>query len=386
MAAAIYASSSAAMTLRVLQVLHQGGGAGSVTSTLHLCAWAWPAPGWRSGSCVRRAPRSRRSPGKADSRSSPSRCGRASAARTRPRSPRCSTEARSTSSTRRARATAQALTWLGLSGRLRPPLVLTRRQMPRTFFFENWLAVPRGGARDRREHGRRDALERKGTPARKLAVIPNGLVSERVDCAGGAAALAGWRARIGLDGRRNGPSASWLGRRTRRSCSRPWRPSGHPVRLVLAGVEPGSSRWRDAARRGAVAPCRRCCLSVHRGRPPALRAARPGAAALAHRGALPVAARGDGAREAGHRLGGGGNLDLSSPAPTGCSSRRSMRRAWAAAIDRLLGDTAAGQPAGHGCRAGRRGDTFALDRTIERTLAVYERLLSDPLAPRARPG
>ena len=38
----------------------------------------------------------------------------------------------------------QALTWLGLLGRLPVPLVLTRRQMPRTFYLENWLA---GGRR-----------------------------------------------------------------------------------------------------------------------------------------------------------------------------------------------------------------------------------------------
>ena len=56
----------------------------------------------------------------------------------------------------------EALTWLALWNRLPVPLVITRRQMPRTFFLENWLvgrvasrviAVSRPVA---------DALRRKG--------------------------------------------------------------------------------------------------------------------------------------------------------------------------------------------------------------------------------
>ena len=60
----------APMSLRVMQVLHQGGGAGSVTSTLHLELGLAPAGG-RSGSSARPTPRSRRSPARADSKCVP---------------------------------------------------------------------------------------------------------------------------------------------------------------------------------------------------------------------------------------------------------------------------------------------------------------------------
>src|SRR5258705_390924 len=77
------------------------------------------------------------------------------------------------------------------------PRVLPRRQMPRTFYLENWLA---GRAATRVIAVSRpvaEALRRKGTPAAKLAVIPNGLVAARVDRPVSAAELQAWRERIG---------------------------------------------------------------------------------------------------------------------------------------------------------------------------------------------
>ena len=97
-----------------------------------------------------------------------------------------------------------------------------------------------------------------------------------------------------------------------------------PVRLVLAGVDPADPIAR-AARRGRAA-ARGGVPAVHPRRAPALRSARPGPPAVADRGALAVAARGDGARQAGDRLGRRRATSTSSrPAATACSCRRSTR-------------------------------------------------------------
>jgi hypothetical protein len=122
----------------VLQVLHQGGGAGSVTSTLHLSLGLA-----RAGLHVRFVcPPASEVEGLA----------RAGGLEVHP--------ILLQAHRRRENATAladlldrnpvdvinsqssrdrEALSWLALTGRLRAPLVVTRRQMPRTFLVENWL-------------------------------------------------------------------------------------------------------------------------------------------------------------------------------------------------------------------------------------------------------
>ena len=163
-----------------MQVLHQGGGAGSVTSTLHLSLGLARA-GWdvrlvcppdsevealarerglavrplalpphsRAGECRGAGPAHRRGaggPGQLPERPRP---GRAHLA--------------------------------GMSGRLAIPFVATRRQMPRTMFLENWVASRVAARVIAVSSAVAEALVRRGTPRRKLAVIPNGLVAERVD-------------------------------------------------------------------------------------------------------------------------------------------------------------------------------------------------------------
>jgi UDP:flavonoid glycosyltransferase YjiC (YdhE family) len=122
-----------------MQVLHQGGGAGSVASTLHLalglrragadvvfvCPPGSEVEALAAGGDLAVVPL----PLAAGSR-------RANAAALAPVLARHRPELVNSQSAR-DRA---ALTWLRLTGRLPMPLVLTRRQMPRTFLLENWLA------------------------------------------------------------------------------------------------------------------------------------------------------------------------------------------------------------------------------------------------------
>jgi len=99
-----------------------------------------------------------------------------------------------------------ALAWLALTRRLNVPLIVTRRQMPRTTVLENWLvsrmatrvvAVSRQVA---------EALRRRGTGRNKLVVIPNGLIVSRVDVPLTTAQKDEWRDRIGWE-----PSRPTLG-------------------------------------------------------------------------------------------------------------------------------------------------------------------------------
>ncbi len=92
-----------------------------------------------------------------------------------------------------------ALTWLRLTGRLPMPLVLTRRQMPRTFVLENYLASRAADRVIAVSSAVARALRRRGTPERKLSVIPNGLVAARVDRSVSDRALFDWKDRIGWD-------------------------------------------------------------------------------------------------------------------------------------------------------------------------------------------
>ena len=59
----------------------------------------------------------------------------------------------------------QALTWLALTGRLPVPLLVTRRQMPLTFFLENGLVSRLAARVIAVSHAVGDALVRRGTPA-----------------------------------------------------------------------------------------------------------------------------------------------------------------------------------------------------------------------------
>src|SRR5829696_8769569 len=176
----------------VLQVVHQGGGAGSVISTLHLSLGLARA-GLRvrfvcpPESEVGRLAREGGLEVHALTLLPYKRCANAAAlAQLLNRYPVDLVNSQSA----RDR---EALTWLALRGRLRSPLVVTRRQMPRTFILENWL-VGRVAAQVvavSRSVG--DALVRRGIPRRKLSVIPNGVVTERLDVRVSLTDLEHWK-------------------------------------------------------------------------------------------------------------------------------------------------------------------------------------------------
>jgi glycosyltransferase involved in cell wall biosynthesis len=369
------------MALRVLQVLHQAGGAGSVTSTLHLSLglaragvdvrFACPP-----GSEVERLARTggldvlpvALMPGE--------RRGNAAAIATLlSRTPVDLVNSQSA----RDR---QALAWLALRRRLRPPLVLTRRQVPRTFFLENWLTSRAAARVIAVSRAVAMALERKGTPARKLVVIPNGLVAERVDVPVSADAVAAWRARTGWNAAQR--TIGIVARRKDQDVVLRALPLVRtPVRLVLAGIGPGDPLVRAA------------------------RDARPPHAAVA----IPFTAdvrplyelldlvllpsRSEGLSQAlleAMALGkpviasaAAGNLELVTPGADGLLVPPLVPAAWAEAIDRLLGDAELASRVGAAARQTAR-DTFALDRTVRRTIALYEAVLGAPLAPPPRAG
>ncbi len=276
----------------------------------------------------------------------------------------------------------QALIWLRLTGRLPIPLVLTRRQMPRTFILENWLA---SRAADRVVAVSRPvaaALRRRGTPARKLVVIPNGLVTERVDRRVTDRELFDWRDRIGWE----------PGRRTIGIVARP--KDQHvvlgaldrvrtPVRLVLAGVDPAgpiAARARAVSGRHAVIclPFTAAVLPLYHLLEIALLPSRIEgfSQALLEAMALgkPVIASAA-----------GGNLDLVRHEVDGLLVPALDQTAWAAAIDRLLADAPLAARLGEAARETARV-TFSLDRTAERTLDLYRSVVSrDTLAPVAPP-
>jgi glycosyltransferase involved in cell wall biosynthesis len=79
----------------------------------------------------------------------------------------------------------------------------------------------------------------------------------------------------------------------------------------------------------------------------------------------------------------GGNLDLVRHEIDGLLVPPLDRAAWAAAIERLLGDAPLAARLGEAARQTARV-TFSLDRTVDRTLQLYQSLRAGaPLAPAA---
>jgi L-malate glycosyltransferase len=365
------------MTVRVLQVLHQGGGAGSVTSTLHLSIGLqesgvdvrFVCPPDSEVESLARArgldvhplalvPRRRR----------------ANAAAMADLLGRVPVDLVNSQSARDR----EALTWLALCRRIRVPLVFTRRQMPRTFLLENWLMGRAASCVVAVSRPVAEALRRKGTPANKLVVIPNGLVTERVDVTVDPMAVEAWRHRI-----------SW--NPEQRTIGIVARPKDQmvvldalecvstPVRLVLAGVDP-SGPLGNAARR---VPSRHTVVCV-----PFTAEIRPLYDLL---DVILLPSRIEGLSQSlleAMALGkpviasaAAGNLDLIATEVSGLLVPPLEARAWAAAIERILQDQAFAGRLGSAARRTAR-ETFSLDRTVERTRWLYESLVSGPaLAP-----
>jgi glycosyltransferase involved in cell wall biosynthesis len=363
----------------IMQVLHQGGGAGSVTSTLHLSLGLARA-GWDvrfvcpPDSEVEALARERGLSVRPLALPAHSRRENAAAlARL------IAAEGVGLVNSQSARDRT-ALTWLGMSGRLTVPFVATRRQMPRTMFLENWIASRVAARVIAVSSAVAEALVRRGTPRRKLAVIPNGLVTERVDQVPASSAVEEWRARIGWD-----PERRTVGIVSRRKDQAIVLSAlAHvrtPVRLVLAGAGEDEALAEAASR----VPARHAVVIL-----PFVADVRP-LYELLELVLLPSRMEGFSqalleAMALGKPVIGSaaaGNLDLVTDEVDGLLVPPTDGAAWAAAIERVLGDSALGSRLG---AAGRRTarETYALERMVDRTAALYRDLLRCP-APTARP-
>jgi glycosyltransferase involved in cell wall biosynthesis len=357
------------VSLAVMQVLHQGGGAGSVTSTLHLSLGLA-----RAGLLVRFV--------------CPPDSEVESLARTRgldvhpvwlqPRQRRANSAKLATLLARfpvdlinsQSARDREALTWLALRRKLAVPLVVTRRQMPRTFPLENWL-VSRLAARVvavSRAVG--EALVQRGTPRRKLTVIPNGLVTERIDQPVSAEDLDDWRRRIAWD-----PYRRTIGIVSRPKDQeivlRALKLVRTPVRLVLAGVDPTS----QLGKAGGRVPDRHAVVCVP---------FRPDVRALYELLELVLLpSRSEGLSQALlEAMGLGkpviasaatGNLEVVTDGVDGWLVRPLDPSAWAQAIDALLNDSALAARLA-GAARGTARERFSLQHTISRTIDLYTSL------------
>lgn len=359
----------------MLQVLHQGGGAGSVASTLHLSlglraagvAVRFVCPPGSEVEALARAGGLEVEP-----LALPAGERRANAAALSALLARHPADIVNSQSARDR----EALTWLALRGRLRASLVLTRRQMPRTFFVENWLASRAASRVIAVSRAVAASLRRKGTPPSKLVVIPNGLLVERVDTPVSPDALEAWRERIGWT-----PMQRTIG-----IVARPKDQAvvlaalarvRTPVRLVMAGVAPSDGLAAES--RTVRAPHAVVCvpftsdvrplyelldLALLPSRIEGLSQALLEAMALGKPVVASAAA---------------GNLDLVDSGANGLLVSPLDPAAWAAAIDRLLTDAELARRLGAAARRTAR-ETFALRLTVERTRSLYGEILAGPLA------
>jgi glycosyltransferase involved in cell wall biosynthesis len=362
----------------IMQVLHQGGGAGSVTSALHLSLGLARA-GWDirfvcpPDSEVEALARERGLHVRPLALPPQSRRENAAAL------------ARLIAAERVALVNSQsardrtALTWLGATGRLAVPLIATRRQMPRTMFLENWIASRVAARVIAVSSAVAEALVRRGTPRRKLAVIPNGLVSERVDRPLAPGETEDWRARIGWE-----PDRRVVGIVSRRKDQAVVLAAlaqvRTPVRLVLAGIT------QDEALAEAIegVPPRHAVVVL-----PFAADIRP-LYQLLELALLP--SRMEGFSQAlleAMALGkpviasaAAGNLDLVTDGMDGLLVAPTDPAAWALAIERVLADPGLATRLGEVGRRTAR-ETYALDRTVGRTAALYREVLRCP-APGGR--
>jgi len=356
-----------------MQVLHQGGGAGSVTSTLHLSLGLA-----RAGVHVKFV---------CPPDSEVEAAARAGGLEVHP--------LRLAQGARRSNAAAlgaflarhpvdlvnsqssrdrEALTWLALIRALPVPFVATRRQMPLTFPLEN-AVMSRMAARViavSRPVG--DALRHRGTPRSKLVVIHNGLVPDRVDRPVAPDELERWRSLIGWEpGRRTIGIVARL--KDQQVVLQALERVEVPVRLVLAGVDPGS----ELAARAARTPSRHAVVCL-----PFTPQIRP-LYELLELVLLPsrieglsqtlLEAMALGKPVIASRA--GGNPDLITDGVDGLMVPARDPAAWAGAIEVLLAQPAlARRLAGAGRRRSREG--FPLEQTVAQTRALYHDVLGLP--------
>jgi glycosyltransferase involved in cell wall biosynthesis len=352
--------------LSVIQVLHQGGGAGSVTSTLHLSLGLA-----RSGVQVRFV-----CPPGSEVESLARDGGlevfplsleagerRANASRLKTLVDRHPADLINSQSARDR----EALTWLALTRRLRMPLVVTRRQMPHTFPLENWIMSQVATRVIAVSRAVGEALVRRGTPRRKLTIIPNGLVTDRIDTPVDIESREEWRRRIGWESTRrvvgivSRPKDQEVVIRALHSVET-------PLRLVLVGVDPGS-RLGNLGRR---APERHSVVCL-----PFTPEVRPLYDMLE---LVLLPSRSEGLSQAlleAMALGkpviasaAGGNLEVITNDTDGRLVPPLEPAAWAHAIEELLANPASAHRLGAAARSAAR-DRYALEHTVSRTAELY---------------
>jgi glycosyltransferase involved in cell wall biosynthesis len=353
-----------------MQVLHQGGGAGSVTSTLHLSLGLS-----RAGLQVRFV-----CPPDSEVES----LARAGGLEVHPlrllaRQVRTNGAALAALLARypvdlvnsQSSLDRQALAWLALTGRLQVPLVVTRRQMPLTFFLENWLVSRLAARVIAVSQAVGEALVRRGTPRRKLSVIHNGVVLDRLDVPVTPKVLEEWKTRIGWE-----PSRRTIGivarPKDQEVVIRALERVRSPVRLVLAGVGSAS----DVAALSARVPERHTVVCL-----PFIPDVRP-LYELLELALLP--SRMEGFSQAlleAMALGkpviasaATGNLELVKDNRNGRLVSARDPEAWAGAIEELLADRTSATRLGQAARITAR-EEFSMARTIERTCSLYRSLL-----------
>ena len=261
----------------------------------------------------------------------------------------------------------RALTWLRWQHRLPQAFVVTRHTMPLTSPAE-LLAV--GLSVDRTiavSHAVARGLRRRLYPGARLRVVPNGIDFARVDAPPSPAAMACAAANLGdVAGR---PVIAVLARRKdQHILLQALAAVERPVVVACVGIEPDAQLRELGAR---VPPRHRVVYVPFTDQPLAFYR-------LATLAALPSRIEGLSlALLEGMALGlpvvasrAGGNPDLIRSGETGLLVPPLDPRAWAAALERMLGDPA------FAARAGRAGRDFvrrehSLDRVVERTEAVY---------------
>ena len=261
----------------------------------------------------------------------------------------------------------RALTWLRWQHRLPQAFVVTRHTMPLTSPAE-LLAV--GLSVDRTiavSHAVARGLRRRLYPGARLRVVPNGIDFARVDAAPSPAAMACAAAALGdVAGR---PVIAVLARRKdQHILLQALQAVQRPVVVACVGIEPDAQLRAVDARvpsrhRVVYVPFTDQPLAFYR---------------LATLAALPSRIEGLSlALLEGMALGlpvvasrAGGNTDLIDSGETGLLVPPLDPGAWAAALERMLGDPA------FAARAGRAGRDYvrrehSLDRVVEQTEGVY---------------
>jgi glycosyltransferase involved in cell wall biosynthesis len=252
------------------------------------------------------------------------------------------------------------------------PLVVTRRQIPRTLTVENWLVSRLAARVVAVSPSVAAALVRRGTSPDKISIIANGLVTSRVDAPVTPAALDNWRRRIGWE-----PSRRTIGIVARRKDQgvvlRALHQVATPVRLVLAGVDPESDLGREVSR----VPARHAVVQL-----PFVADVRP-LYDLLEIALLP--SRIEGLSQAlleAMALGtpviasaAAGNLDLITDGVDGLLVEPLAAPRWAQAINELLVHPERARRMATAARDTAR-NRYALERTVQATAELYRFLLA----------